>query len=282
MTWAVDQRTGSPARKAVLMNLADRADAVWLCWPGQKLIAKDTELGERTVRRALDDLEKDGLIRRHHHRRKDGSWSSDRYILAGIDTDPDALRLLADSDASGQNGRRSERPAATAAAQPAATAAGHEPPVTNPQPLSPTEREGAHAGAHTREAADEQPPQLSLVDAPAKPAKAKRAARARVPLDWLPSPELWDWTAEEAPGIPRGEIAQFVDQHRSKGNTFVDFDAAWRTWARNWVKFGCKGSTLGNSRPGRSGPYRNPVEEPTQESLRAGWESAGTTTGGNW
>jgi hypothetical protein len=36
------------------------------------------------------------------------------------------------------------------------------------------------------------------------------------------------------------------------------------------------------SRSGRSGPYRNPPEEPTQESLRAGWESAGTTGGGNW
>jgi DNA-binding transcriptional ArsR family regulator len=274
MTWAVDQRTGSPARKAVLMNLADRADAVWLCWPGQKLIAKDTELGERTVRRALDDLEKAGLLRRHHHRRKDGSWSSDRYVLAGIDNDPDALRLLADSDASGQSGRRSERPAATAAAEPAATAAGHEPPVTNPQSLSPTERGGAHADAPTCEA-DEQPPQLSLVDAPAQPVKAKRQTPHVLPEDWTLSPELVAASLAQRPGLDIDrEFARFRRHFLGTRKRWARWDLAWENWLDR-----C--DSPGQSRSGRSGPYRNPPEEPTQESLRAGWESAGTG-GGNW
>jgi DNA-binding transcriptional ArsR family regulator len=283
MTWAVGQRTGSPARKAVLMNLADRADGAWLCWPGQKLIAKDTELGERTVRRALDDLEKAGLIRRYHHRRKDGSWSSDRYVLAGIDGDPDGLQLLADSEACGQNGRRSERPAATAAAEPAATAAGHEPSVTNPHSLPPTEGGGAHAGAHTREA-DDEPPQLSLVDAPAKPAKGKRGKTERKPRgiteDWVPSDELRAKTVERYPLIDVDEeVAAFVNWHLdpSRVGQWSDYDRAWWNWVRK-----AKPKRQQGSRSGRSGPYRNPPEEPTQESLRAGWESAGTTGGGNW
>jgi hypothetical protein len=226
MTWAVDQRTGSPARKAVLMNLADRADAVWLCWPGQKLIAKDTELGERTVRR-------------------------------------------------GQSGRRSERPAATAAAEPAATAAGHEPPVTNPQSLSPTERGGAHADAPTCEA-DEQPPQLSLVDAPAQPVKAKRQTPHVLPEDWTLSPERVAACLAQRPGLDIDrEFARFRRHFLGTRKRWARWDLAWGNWLDR-----C--DSPGQSRSGRSGPYRNPPEEPTQESLRAGWESAGTTGGGNW
>jgi hypothetical protein len=162
----------------------------------------------------------------------------------------------------------------------------HKPQPLEPQPApSPTEREGAHAGAHTREA-DDGPPQLALVAAPAEPVRGKRGKAkrtpAQIPEDWEPSEELWRSTQEDVPGIPRSEVAQFVSRHRSKGDTFVDFDAAWRYWARNWIKFGSKGSTLGGTRASRSQPYRNPPEEPTQESLRAGWESAGTTGGGNW
>jgi DNA-binding transcriptional ArsR family regulator len=64
--------------KAVLLNLADRADPrTDYCFPGQKTIASDTGLSERTVRRALTYLEECGYIKRWERRRRDGYRSSD-------------------------------------------------------------------------------------------------------------------------------------------------------------------------------------------------------------
>lgn len=49
--------------KLVLYALADRYNADQeICWPSVQWICDFTELGERTVRRALDDLEAAGLI----------------------------------------------------------------------------------------------------------------------------------------------------------------------------------------------------------------------------
>lgn len=256
MTWAVDQRTGSPARKAVLMNLADRADEAWSCFPGQRRIAEDTELGERTVRRALDDLETAGLIRRDHRRRKDGSWTSDRYVLAGIDTDPDAASLLADDSTSGQSGRRPKRPAAGAADGPAANAAGGEPSgVGNPQSPTPTGLGGACAPTHTPTREDADPAtQLTLVTAPAKPAKPKRAQRAtRIPKDWTPSPELRAATAAKAPWLDiDAEVVRFVRHFDGRGTRWIDWDKCWLNWVDR-----CQPPRGGGSSGGRPAPYRD-------------------------
>lgn len=242
MTWAIAQTAGSPAKKAVLMNLADRADEAWSCFPSQRRIALDTELGERTVRRALDELAEAGLLRKEHRRRKGGSYSSDRFVLAGIDTDPDAESLLADDPTSGQSGRRPERPPVGTAAGPAATAAGHEPPGSNHHSTTPLPSGGAPAA--------EPVDQLPLADIPAAGGKVRRG-KTQIPADWTPSPALRAWTGETAPGIPESEIEAFIDRHRSQGATFADHDAAWRTWVRNWVRFQARGRGRGGQQPYR-------------------------------
>ena len=49
-------------------------------------------------------------------------------------------------------------------------------------------------------------------------------------------------------GIPLSEeIERFKDFHRGKGNVMADWQAAWRTWVGNAVKF-AKGSNHGSSR----------------------------------
>lgn len=78
--WAKKVRTGAPGRKAVLLVLADYADELGSCFPGQKRIADETEMGERTVRRHLAELEQEGWIRREE-RRVDGYRTSDRIVL---------------------------------------------------------------------------------------------------------------------------------------------------------------------------------------------------------
>lgn len=75
-------RVGSPARKSVLLVLADYADTDWSTFAGQERLAAETELGVRTVRRALAELEEAGLIiRRARHNRRGRGRTSDFTTL---------------------------------------------------------------------------------------------------------------------------------------------------------------------------------------------------------
>jgi DNA-binding transcriptional ArsR family regulator len=81
MRWAWEQRVGNSAAKAVLLALADHADARGVCWPGVEEIARRLELDHRTVQRCLKRLAASGVIRRDPRRRADGSQSSNEYLL---------------------------------------------------------------------------------------------------------------------------------------------------------------------------------------------------------
>ena len=60
--WAYAQKTGSSARKAVLLSMADRAGEDHTCYPSLDRIASDTELNRKTVIKAIGELEQMGLI----------------------------------------------------------------------------------------------------------------------------------------------------------------------------------------------------------------------------
>jgi hypothetical protein len=63
LNWARQCEVGSSTRKFVLFALADRWNSdTGVCWPSVRWICEFTELGERTVRRALDELEADGFV----------------------------------------------------------------------------------------------------------------------------------------------------------------------------------------------------------------------------
>lgn len=81
VAWAIEQKTGSPAGKVVLICLANYADENGECWPSQATIAKETELSERSVREWLQKLEDAGIISREHRQRQDGSRKSDLIRL---------------------------------------------------------------------------------------------------------------------------------------------------------------------------------------------------------
>lgn len=100
ITWALAQTTGSPGSKAVLICLSNYADGEGRCFPGQRRLAENTEMGERTVRRHLADLEAAGLIGRTHRYRDDGSRTSDEYQLA--------FNRTASEATTGQIGRKAE------------------------------------------------------------------------------------------------------------------------------------------------------------------------------
>ena len=67
--------------KLVYLYLHDRCDAEQKAWPGIKRMATDLSLSRSTVKRAIRDLEKAGLIRKEPHCRENGGTTSNRYFL---------------------------------------------------------------------------------------------------------------------------------------------------------------------------------------------------------
>ena len=52
-----------------------------MAFPGVKRIAGELSVSEKTVRRAIKDLEKAGLVRKEYAYRPNGSFTSNRYYL---------------------------------------------------------------------------------------------------------------------------------------------------------------------------------------------------------
>ena len=61
---------------AVYIYLADRANKDGKCWPAIPTIAKELKLSQSTVRRALQDLRKAGLLKTEQRYRAKGGKSS--------------------------------------------------------------------------------------------------------------------------------------------------------------------------------------------------------------
>lgn len=67
--------------KSVYMYLKDRADSEGRCWPAIKTIALELRLSRSTVKRALDDLVRAGLLRKDPRWRENGSYTSNLYQI---------------------------------------------------------------------------------------------------------------------------------------------------------------------------------------------------------
>jgi hypothetical protein len=60
----------------------------------------------------------------------------------------------------------------------------------------------------------------------------------QLPSDWKPSPAFAEECAKKFPTLDiDAEVEGFTDHHTAKGSTFKDFNAAFRNWCRNAVKF---------------------------------------------
>ena len=68
--------------RAVYMYLKDRADKDDKCWPAIKTIAKELGLSSSTVKRALDDLCRAGLLTKENRWRENGGRTSNLYRLS--------------------------------------------------------------------------------------------------------------------------------------------------------------------------------------------------------
>lgn len=66
----------------------------------------------------------------------------------------------------------------------------------------------------------------------------KPTRKTQLQRGWKPSPEGYEYARKNAPGmnIPI-ELEKFEDYNLQQNRTTADWDAAWRTWVRNAVKF---------------------------------------------
>ena len=67
--------------KAVYIYLKDRANKEGTCWPGINTIATGLNLSRSTVKRALNDLVKAGLVEKSNRWRENGSLTSNLYQI---------------------------------------------------------------------------------------------------------------------------------------------------------------------------------------------------------
>lgn len=94
------------------------------------------------------------------------------------------------------------------------------------------------------------PPNLPNPSPPKTPLKGVKKVPATVPDNWEVSEEGLTYATER--GMDLNTVVEqqnrFKDHSRSKGTKYLDFEAAWRTWVRNWQDY--------RSRPPPSQSYR--------------------------
>ena len=81
-TWAFRQRGLTPSQFRVLVQLADRHNPDYGCFPSQENLARDCEVSRATVNRCLDELEALGMIFREAVKDAQGRQKNTRYTFA--------------------------------------------------------------------------------------------------------------------------------------------------------------------------------------------------------
>ena len=80
MVQAMNCNVGNPARKLVLLKLADNANDDGVCFPSYQYIADKCEMSKRSAINHIEELIKMGLISKQERKNKDGS-ASNLYFL---------------------------------------------------------------------------------------------------------------------------------------------------------------------------------------------------------
>lgn len=94
------------------------------------------------------------------------------------------------------------------------------------------------------------PPNLPNPSPPKTPLKGVKKVPATVPDNWEVSEAGLEYATDK--GMDLNTVVEqqnrFKDHSRSKGTKYLDFEAAWRTWVRNWQEW--------KARPPPSQSYR--------------------------
>jgi len=195
-----------PHETLVLLALADHANDEGVCYPSIGRLVKRTRMSERGVQTVISRLCERGFL---SIEKNAGPRGTNLYTVSATPA-PDAPRTECTPAGDAPNPRTECAPTpAPGAPEPSVTI--NEPSVV--PPVSP------------------------------KP-KPRRAVA--LPEGWVPSQK--NIADAKDKNLTDQEIADeadsFRDHHLAKGTTFKDWDAGWRTWVRNSIKFRGRGMAL--------------------------------------
>lgn len=240
--WPIVMQTG---RKFVLVALCDAANDDGECFLCVETIAYKCGMGVRTVQGHLIDLESDKFIWREERLGRSSIYSINVVMIEDAEKNPLWLKR--------QAMKRTPAKVAGVAVTPAETA----------------------------------PPPAELAGAPAETAPIpvsyplptlknnKKGGNGALPEKFTPNAACITLATDK--GANAGEeLAAFLDYHTANGSTFIDWQAAFRTWIRNSIKFGKQNKRI--AAPRQSAPEK-PVETFRERDARLGREKWELMTG---
>lgn len=187
----------------VLIALADNANDDGECWPSVATVARKTGLCERAVRQALRQLEVGGWLKT---KIGGGRGGANRYVI-----------------------------------NPAQNAPGTTCP---PAPNSPPPRHDVPPppAPHAPEPSLNHQFEPSLFGE-VTPKPKRRRPECELPQGWVPNERNISDAQDKGFSAKdiEDEADRFRNHHAAKGSRFRDWNAAWRTWIGNAVKFRGKG-----------------------------------------
>jgi DNA-binding transcriptional ArsR family regulator len=233
LAWVKKTHVDTPGRKLLLMVLAEYAapheveapgaDGRHFCWPGERLLAADCSMSERTVRRHLAELAEARLIERVQ-RGGDGSGRRSDLIILACDSDgsrPFPVDNPVDEDVDKATGQ-SDRLGATGQSM---------------------------QGNRTNEVSA---PYIGTSKGTAKP----NTRGTRLPENFEVTKQMRSWYRENIGGAVDGvlEHEKFLDYWRSRTGQIAskkDWPAAWRNWMREAMQRSGRraSSPAGSSKP---------------------------------
>jgi len=202
LNWCIEQKSLPPGEWVVLFHLCHAHNQEHGCFPSQDFLAEQTNMSKRSIVRHIGALEAAGLVIRKRRFNSVGERISDRYIMPF-------------------------EPSFATENQPSANLASGQ----SVHDQVPNGAQNVHEMAPKQEVTGIEQ-ELPLVVP-----QAKRATS--LPHGWIPSERnvadayKKNFTDEEI----SHEADRFRDYHVSRGTTFKDWDAGWRTWLGNARRF---------------------------------------------
>jgi len=211
MTAVFDRYPNGGGEMLTALALADHAsDDGTRVFPGIKALAEKTRQSERTIQYQLRRMEESGWLILVSAGNGGRSMTSEYRIsldwIKGAEIAP--FQKGASDDEKGATGDTK----------------GCKPAQERVQPVAP---------ANNRHRTISEP-SLNL---PAAAARAKPSRGTTVPSDFAPDQTAVGIAADTGVDL-QAELANFLDHHTARGTVFKDWQAGFRTWLRNAVKFG--------------------------------------------
>jgi len=241
-----------PSTKVLALVLAARMNDKnddWpgrpICWPGLATLAEDTDLKERAVRYAIDELVEAKVIRTYRERTPEARWCHNVYEwtaplspnyhpdwMKRPDTQKDTVGARLSEEGWEYCERNQVGPHVAAAEHPEFILPAEKPEVIDDVTLDTV----AHTSSDTAPTEDDGQLPIETPEPTPKPRKktTKTTRKTAIPEDWTPNEKCLTYAREHYPSMPIGiEVEKFRDYHLAKGGKYSNWDAAWRSWCRN-------------------------------------------------